>query len=435
MHAEWVAAVVVSTSFVVLAVIALSLVALALLGGLFAPTLKYGISSHGARPNDSEEFLSYVEALTDAKANRHSIFEVLTNGGCFYQTQLAAIRAARNSVNIEAYIFHRGDIGDQYLAALVERARAGVRVNLVLDAFGSHSVNKKYFAALTQAGGKVAWYNRARWYNLFHVDNRTHRELMIVDGRVGFIGGAGIADQWFKSMGSSAQWRDTMVKVEGDAVPCLQATFAENWLQASGELITGIDYFPENEYVSEGAALVVNSTPTIGGSTRARMLFQLLIASASKTIHITTPYFLPDKSLTEELLKAIKKRHVEIKILVPGKKSDHMLTRSASRRGYGRLLQAGAEVFEYQAAMIHAKILLVDGLWCVVGSTNFDQRSFGINDEVNMAVREKELALRLEKDFILDIASSRQMSYEEWRNRPILERAPEILGAVLEHQQ
>lgn len=435
MHVEWMATIVVSTSFAVLAVIALSLLALTLLGGLFAPTLKYKISSRGARPNDSEEFLSYIEALTDAKANRHSTFDVLTNGGCFYPAQLAAIRAARENINIEAYIFHRGDIGRQYLDALVERARAGVKVNLVLDAFGSHSVNKKYFAALTQAGGKVGWYNHVRWYNILRIDNRTHRELMIVDGRIGFIGGAGIADQWFKSMGSNAQWRDTMVRVEGDAVPNLQATFAENWLQSSGDLISGVEYFPEDEHASEAVALVVNSTPTVGGSTRARMLFQLLIASASKSIHITTPYFLPDKSLSDELHKAIVERKVEVKILVPGKKSDHMLTRSASRRGYGRLLQAGAEVFEYQAAMIHAKILLIDGLWCVVGSTNFDQRSFGINDEVNLAVRGRELAAQLEKDFVADLASSRQMSYEEWRRRPILERAPEILGAVLEHQQ
>ena len=253
------------------------------------------------------------------------------------------------------------------------------------------SVPQALFQPLTDAGGKVARYNGLQWYRLMHLDNRTHRELRIVDGKIGFIGGAGIADQWLTGAKGNPRWRDTMVRVEGEAVPNLQATFAENWLAAAGELLVGNAYFPAIDCPHPTAALVVNSTPTIGGSTRARVLMQLLLASARHSISITTPYFLPDKSLMHELCSAVE-RGVRVRILVPGRKSDHMLTRSTSRGGYGPLLNAGAEVYEYHPSMIHAKILCVDELWAVVGSTNFDNRSFGINDEVNLAMRNRHCA-------------------------------------------
>jgi cardiolipin synthase len=226
-----------------------------------------------------------------------------------------------------------------------------------------------------------------------------------------------------------------MMRVEGDAVPNLQATFAENWLTSSGELMAGEAYFPQIRCAGETVAMVINSTPTAGGSTRARMLFQLLLASAQKTISITTPYFLPDKSLTRELCRAIEERGVRVRILTPGRKSDHIFTRSTSRGGYGPLLQAGAEVYEYQPAMIHAKVLCVDGRWSVVGSTNFDNRSFGINDEVNLAVNDAGFAERLGRDFIADLKESRRISLQDWRHRPITERVPELLGWIFERQQ
>jgi cardiolipin synthase len=318
---------------------------------------------------------------------------------------------------------------------MAERARSGVTVNVVLDAFGSAGVTRGFFRPLLEAGGKVNWYNSLAWHRLTRLDNRTHRELLIVDGKIGFIGGAGIADQWFSGAHGHPRWRDTMVRVEGEAVPNLQATFAENWLAASGEVLAGDAYFPEIICPNKTAAMVVNSTPTVGGSTRARVLFQLLLASAKRSISITTPYFLPDKSLTRELCRAIEDRGVKLRILVPGLKSDHLLTRSTSRGGYGPLLKAGAEVYEYQPSMIHAKVLCVDGLWAVVGSTNFDNRSFGINDEVNLAVCDSAFAERLERDMSGDLAESRRVSLDEWRHRPVTERAPELLGWILERQQ
>jgi cardiolipin synthase A/B len=425
----------VPTGVAVLGIVALVLVASSLIGGLIGPTPKYELTDrNGLPPNDSERFLQVVEALSDAQVNRSGTLEVLTNGPSFYPAELEAIRNATQSVNIEAYIFQKGKIAEQYVTALTERARAGVRVNLVLDGFGSMGTTKRYLAPLLEAGGKAGWYNGPRWHRLMHMDNRTHREMMIVDGRIGFIGGAGIADQWYSGAKGNPRWRDSAVRIEGEAVCNLQATFAENWLAVSGEVLTGDRYFPSIKNEHPLVAMVVNSTPTVGGGTRARILFQLLLASARESISITTPYFLPDKSLTSELCRAVE-HGLRVRILVPGRKSDHMLTRSTSRAGYGELLKAGAEVYEYQPSMIHAKVLCVDNLWVVVGSTNFDNRSFGINDEVNLAIRDANVAMRFENDMAFDLEQSRSISLNEWKNRPVTERATELMGLVFERQQ
>ena len=407
-----------------------------LMSGIFGPMPQYEIRDREQLPpNDSKPFLDILESLTDAKVNHTGVVQVLTNGDNFYVAALEAMRKAERSINLEAYIFQRSEIGRQYLAAMAERARAGVQVNITLDAFGSASVTRSFFRPLLDVGGKVAWYNRPAWHNLTHLGQRTHRELLIVDGRIGFIGGAGVADQWYRGSHNHPRWRDTMVRVEGEAVPNLQATFAENWLASSGELLIGDAYFPDIQCPYKTELMVVNSTPTAGGSTRARVLFQLLIACAQRSISITTPYFLPDKSLIQELCRAIVDRGVRVRILVPGRKSDHLLTRSTSRGAYGPLLKAGAEVYEYQPAMIHAKVLVVDELWAVVGSTNFDNRSFGINDEVNLAICQRAVAERLERDLAADLLDSTRVSLDEWRRRPLVERAPELLGWIFERQQ
>jgi len=428
-------AVSVPTGVAVLALIALVFFLSSLLGGLIGPLPRYKLTNQDELPaNDCDRFLEIVEALTDAQLNRTGDVEVLTNGPAFYPAQLEAIRGATQSVNLEAYIFHKGEIAQKYLEAFTERARAGVRVNLTLDAFGSAGTGRSFFKPLLAAGGKVNWYNSPRWDRLMHMDNRTHRELMIVDGRIGFIGGAGIADQWYKETHGQPRWRDSVVRVEGEAVYNLQSTFAENWLSSSGELLTGEAYFPRIQNPHPLVSMVVNSTPTVGGSTRARILFQLLLASARRSISITTPYFLPDKSLMHELCNAVE-RGLRVRILVPGRKSDHMVTRSTSRAGYGQLLKAGAEVYEYQPSMIHAKVLCVDDLWLVVGSTNFDNRSFGINDEVNLAMRDAAVAMRFQDDTARDLKESRRVSLEDWKHRPITERATELMGMVIERQQ
>jgi cardiolipin synthase len=225
-----------------------------------------------------------------------------------------------------------------------------------------------------------------------------------------------------------------MVRVEGRAVAGLQSLFAENWLESSGELLVSPRFYPGYSAPGNSTVMVINSSPSVGRSTPARMLFQTLIASATRTIHLTTPYFLPDRSARREMVRAMQ-RGVELKIIVPGKHSDHLLTRRSSRRLYGDLLKNGAQIFEYQPSMIHTKSLVVDGLWSVVGSTNFDSRSFGLNDEMNMAVQCEEIAARMELDFQEDVAISRRVSYRDWRRRSPFERIHEWLGWILERQE
>ena len=428
-------AVLVPTGWFVVGLIALLLMVAHMLAGIFGPMPRYQIDgTEDLPPNDSEPFLLLLESLTDAKLNRTGKYSVFHSGPDFYHAELETIRGAQQSINLEAYIFQNGNIGQQFVDAMAERARNGVRVNLVLDSFGSMGTTEQFLRPLTDAGGRVSWYNGPTWYRLLQMTNRTHRELLIVDGKTAYIGGAGIADHWFTGVKGNPRWRDTVLRVEGEAVPNLQATFAENWLASCGELLVGHAYFPEIQCPHRTVAMVVNSTPTIGGSTRARVLFQLLLASAKQSITITTPYFLPDKSLTSELCRAVK-RGVRVRILVPGHKSDHFLTRSTSRGGYGPLLEAGAEIFEYQPAMIHAKILCIDDRWAVVGSTNFDNRSFGLNDEVNLAISDPEIARTLLQQTERDIAESKAVSLRDWKHRPVTQRAPEMLGWIFERQQ
>jgi len=428
-------AITVPTGWFVLGVVALVLLTAFVLAGMFGPMPRYEMRDRDQiPPNDTPPFLLLLSSLVDAAINRTGRLHVFTNGPAFYPAILDAFRSAQRSINVEAYVFLKSDIARQYVEILTERARAGVQVNLNLDAFGSLGAPKSFFAPLLQAGGKLVRYNSLTWYHLMRMDNRTHRELVIIDGNHAFIGGAGVADQWFTGAGGKPRWRDTMIHVEGEAVTNLQATFMENWLQAAGELLVGNAYFPDIQCPDPTTALVINSTPTAGGSTRARILMQLLIASAKSHVAITTPYFLPDKTLRRELCRAVE-RGVKLQILVPGMKSDHMVTRSTSRGAYGELLKAGAEVYEYQPSMIHAKVLIIDELWAVVGSTNFDNRSFGINDEVNLAVRDPSVARRLASDFTNDLRQSQRITMEDWHHRPLTERCTELLGWAIERQQ
>ena len=402
---------------------------------LFEPGLDYRIRKAPAFALNSDQFRHFIEALTASPMFYRTDVEVLTNGETYYEAELEAIRQARRSINLEAYIFQKGRVTRRFIQALAERARAGVRVNLVLDGIGSFMTTDGHLKDLTEAGGRVAWYHPLRcWYTWPRLNNRTHRELIVIDGQVAFIGGAGFADHWLHSRRKHLRWRDTMFKVVGRAVTGLQAVFAENWLEASGEILFGAEYFPFPESEGDTAAMIIGSSPSAGRSTRGRILYQMLLASAKRSIHIATPYFLPDYSARQELIRAVK-RGVEVKILVPGTKHDHLLTRRSSRRLYGSLLKAGARIFEYQPSMFHVKAMIVDETWCVVGSTNFDHRSFGLNDEVNLAAFDAKLAARLEEDFARDLASSKPVTYRKWLRRPAFERLHELLGWVLERQQ
>ena len=422
-------------AFDILAVISIAFLLLMLFLALFEPGLRFKIRGAPSAPLDSEDFRRMLASLTNATIHDTDHVDVLTNGEIFYEAELEAIRSAQHSVNIEAYIFQKGKVAARFMEALIERAASGVKVKLVIDAIGSFATWDRYLKPLREAGGRVERYHPIRLHTLPRVNNRTHRTLIIVDGRVGFVGGAGVADHWLYGGKKSSRWRDTMFRVVGCAVTDLQSTFVENWLEASGEILAEIGYFPPCRSAGDSRVMIVDSSPSPGQSTRARILFQTLLASAHKSICINSPYFLPDRSARAEMVRAIKERGVKITIITPGRHADHLLTRTSSKRLYGQLLNAGAQIFEYEAAMMHAKVLVVDSAWCVVGSTNFDNRSFGLNDEVNLAAFDPLLAERLQQDFVRDLQESKEVTYDEWKRRSLFERAHEWLGWVLERQQ
>lgn len=415
-------------------VVLIVIIALALIV-LLQPGPKYHLAQAPDGSVDSPEFARQLEAMTDTKLQRATAIKVFANGENFYEAELEAIRNARRNISLEAYIFHRGEVAKRFLDALSERARAGVEVRMVIDALGSFRITNGFFKPLLEAGGRVAWYHPFRWNTWTRVNNRTHREMLIVDGEIGFIGGAGIDDQWLLPRHKQPRWRDTVCCVHGEAVSGLQSVFLENWLNSSGEILAGAQYFPAPPPDGTAQALVVDSSPSLGGSTRAHVLFQTLLGSAKKSVYVNSPYFLPDTSLRQEMIRAIQERGVQIKIITPGRRSDHGMTRNSGRALYGDLLRGGAEMYEYQPTMIHAKIMVVDELWSVVGSTNFDNRSFGINDEVNLAARSLELATRLIQDFENDLQQSQRISYDEWKRRPIWERALDTIGWFFQRQQ
>lgn len=405
---------------------------------LFELGLPYRVPAPAAPP-DSREFVNYLSAMLNARLFTPGDVQVLNTGAATFAAELAAIRAARRSIHFEAYLFRRGRAAGEMLAVLEERARAGVRVRVIVDRYGSLFTPGRYFGALRRAGGEVHWYQPLAWYTLKRLNNRTHRDLLIVDGAVGFAGGMGVADYWIGPPGRGRPWRDTMIRVTGDLVKGLQTSFAENWLESAGEIL-GAEEFglsdarePEALPPGSGLAMVVSSSPSEGRSTRARVLFQMLIASARVSVRIASPYFLPDRSLIAELVRAAR-RGVAVTVLVPGAWNNHPYTRLASRRRYGVLLEGGIAIHEYQPAMMHAKVMIVDGVWSVVGSTNFDNRSFGLNDEVNVAILQRELAGRLEADFGADLANASAVRIDDWRRRAFIERAFAAVARVLERQ-
>ena len=422
------------SGFEILAILAIGFQSFLLFLALFEPTLRYKVSKPPSAPLDSDQFDRILATLADSALHKCTSIEVLTNGEAFYEAELQAISQAKRSVNLEAYIFQKGEVTRRFVDALTERARAGVKVNIVLDAIGSFATWNSYFKELKEAGGRVEWYHGFKWHQLPRLNSRTHREILVIDCQVAFVGGAGFGDHWLIPKRKRPRWRDTMCRIEGDAVASIQATFVENWLEASGELLTEDEYFCFSEKPSDSVTLVIDSSLTSGQSTRARMLFQTLIASAKESVRITTPYFLPDKGLRDEMIRAVE-RGVKLEIICPGRHNDHLLTRRASRRLYGKLLKAGAQIHEYKKSMIHAKVLVVDERWSVFGSTNLDHRSFSINDEVNVASNDPQLAARFHEDFVRDLAVSKRITYSKWKRRPLTERFSEGLGRLLERQQ
>jgi cardiolipin synthase len=398
---------------------------------LFTPGINYHLTRRTSVRD--EGFLYTIQSTCQAELHHHNRIEIFTDGACFYPAMIEAIRGATQSINMEAYIFQPGEIADRFVEALSERARQGVNVTIVVDAIGSFSLWGRPVRRLREAGCRIESYQRLRWYSLARLNNRTHRELLVVDGRIAFAGGAGIADWWAIAKPRQPPWRDTMARIEGPLVAALQGVAAENWLECCGEILTGPAFFPNLDPAGDTTAFVVKSSPA-DRATASRVVFQLLMEGADHHVRISTPYFLPDRSLRRALV-GIAKRGVVVTVILPGPHTDQRWVRLASRRMWGPLLAAGVRIFEYRRTMMHAKVLVVDGEWAVLGTTNMDNRSFEHNDEVNVAMRDRGVAGRLLADYERDLIDSTEVTLERWKRRPLWEKIVGPFVWILERQQ
>ncbi|NOT44324.1 MAG: cardiolipin synthase B [Acidobacteria bacterium] len=397
----------------------------------FTPPIDYRLTERLSPAGD--DFLRVLQSTCLAQAHDGNLVTVLTDGARFYPAMQEAIAGARHSVHLEAYIFSRGQAAGLLTAALVDRARHGVEVRIVLDALGSLGMRGDSVRALRDAGCRVEFYQPPTWYRLHRLNNRTHRELLVVDGRVAFTGGAGVADWWLHATNGQPAWRDTMVRLEGPIVAALQGVFAENWLECSGEVLTGTAHWPALARSGPTRAVLIRSSPA-DRATLSRVVFQMLIEGAHESISISTPYFLPDRAF-RRALRAAAVRGVRVRILIPGLRSDQRLVRVASLRRLPELLADGVRVYEYMPAMTHSKMLIVDGRWSVLGTTNLDNRSFEHNDEIDVAFDDEALAVRLSTDFELDLRASREITPASLDARPLSDRLLEPLSWLLERQQ
>lgn len=383
-------------------------------------------------PVGSRPFLDTAVGLTGVDFVPGNTVEVLENGDEFYAAMLEAIAHAQASITMEQYIFWAGEVADRFAAALAERARAGVSVKLLLDAVGSTTLGDRALSVMKDAGCEIAWYNRIHWYTVGRFNNRTHRKSLIVDGVVGFTGGAGIADHWRGTASTEDEWRDTQLRVEGPAVRWLQTGYSENWLRTTGEVLQGAAFFPPAATAGPTEVQVINSSPD-AGSSGARMAYYLAIVSAQKRIDIANPYFVPDEVAVETLVEAAA-RGVKVRVLVTGIRNDNWLARHNSVSLYGLLLQGGVRVYEYHPRMLHQKVMIVDGCWCSVGTSNFDNRSFAHNEETTVCVCDDRIVQAVTAAFDNDLAESREVRYEEWRRRGLWARTQEIVASLLQDQ-
>ena len=335
----------------------------------------------------------------------------LVNGDQIFPAMLKAIREAKRTINFETYVFWNGEIGRQFTDALAERAAAGVKVNAILDAQGTHKMGMQNLARLRNAGVDVVKYHALFWWDIRRYNNRSHRKLLIVDGKTGFVGGVGIADEWIGHAQSPEHWRDNHYQVTGPVVAQLQAIFMDNWLKTRGIVLHGPDYFPPLAQTGPYLAQAFKSSPR-QGDIDITLMYLLAIASAQKTLRIENAYFLPNPMTREELMAAAK-RGAKVEILIPGKHIDQQLVRMSSRRHWRELIQAGVKIYEYQPTMVHVKLMIVDDIFVSVGSGNFDNRSIRLNDEANLDVLNRDFAAKQTRLFEMDKRNSRQVTVDK----------------------
>ena len=344
----------------------------------------------------------------------------LQNGNEIFPSMLEAIRSARKTITFETYIYWSGEVGQQFCDALSERARAGVVVNVTIDWAGSIKMDSTLLEQMERAGVRLHRYRPLHWYNLGRLNNRTHRKLLVVDGRIGFTGGVGIADQWEGTAQDPDHWRDMHFRIEGPVVAQFQAAFNDNWIKTTGEVLNGVDYFPPLERAGDMAAHLFIASPA-GGSESMHLMYLMAIAAAEHTIDLEASYFVPDELISKALVSA-RQRGVRIRVLVPGEHIDSDTVRLASKAAWGELLRAGVEIHEYQPTMMHNKLLVVDREMVSVGSTNFDSRSFRLNDEASLNIYDHAFAERMTEIFERDLEPARLYTYAMWKKRPLKEK-------------
>lgn len=356
----------------------------------------------------------------------------LLNGDQIFPSMLEAIRGAKRSITFETYIYWSGEIGKQFVDALTERARAGVQVHVLLDWVGSQKIDEAFLQEMEAAGVQVRQFHQPHWYNLARMNNRTHRKLLVVDGKVGFTGGVGIAPAWTGNGQDAEHWRDSHFRAEGPVVAQMQSTFLDNWLKVTGQVKHGEDYFPAIASAGSSAAQMFSSSPS-SGSESMQLMYHMAVTAAERSIDLSMAYFVPDELSSQILLDALK-RGVKLRLITPGKITDTETVRAASRGTWGPLLEAGAEIYEYQPTMYHCKVMVVDNLLVSVGSTNFDNRSFRLNDEANLNIYDPVFAARQTRVFEQDLTRARRISLQEWQDRPLTEKFKERLALLLDSQ-
>jgi len=380
----------------------------------------------------SPEFLTTMGSITAAPFLEGNSVRIYNNGDEFYPVMIHAIESAQYSITMEQYIFWKGQVGRRFAEAFASRARAGVHVKLLVDAIGSATLGEENIRILEAGGVQLAWYHPIRWYTLTRANRRTHRKSIIIDGRIAFTGGAGLADHWLGSARDASEWRDMMIRVEGSAAAVQQAGFAQNWLVTTGEILTGAEYFPVPVRAGPVRVQTILSSPTEGAGAAATM-YMLALESARRSLWIANPYFIPSGAFID-LLGRAKRRGVEIKLMVAGRHNDTWWARQNSVRLYGPLLEVGVEVYEFEPSMLHHKTMIVDGVWATIGTANFDNRSFSLNNETNLCINDRGLVNQLEHIFEEDLKRCRRIDSEIWSNRRLWYRVQELAASVIEDQ-
>ncbi len=354
------------------------------------------------------------------------------NGDQIFPAMLEAMRSARKTITFESYIYWSGDVGETFAKALADRAENGVKVHVLIDWVGSQKIDSKFIEIMKTAGVEVERFHPLKWYNIWRMNFRTHRKILVVDGKIGFTGGVGIADEWNGNGLDPKRWRDSHFRAEGPVVHQMQAAFMDNWMKTRPEVHQSDDYFPPLETQGKASAQMFKSSSREGGSS-VKIMYLLAIAAARKSIRIESAYFVPDETTIQALVHA-KKRGVDIELIVPGDLTDSQVVKHASRDQWGPLLEAGVKIFEYQPAMFHCKVLIVDDYFVSLGSTNFDERSFRLNDEANLNVMDRNFALAETKAFELDRSRSKEVTYDSWSKRPWVDKRIEDFTILFRSQ-